>query len=135
MFPYDMTWDPQEGLIYVANSFSSSISVIKDEQSVMAEHKSKSCFLDQVLLEPNPFSHHSGLVFSIPPTERAVIIKIYNSIGQLVRVLRRDKKENAASKIVWNGRDNCGRYLSSGVYFCQICAGDQSITKQIVLVK
>jgi DNA-binding beta-propeller fold protein YncE len=134
-FPSAMIWDSQECLIYVANSFSSSISIIKDEQSIIAESNRKSLFQNQLIPEPNPFSHNSGVILKIPSSEGNTSLKIYNSIGQLVKVLHVRRQEKAGSYISWYGRDDQNRPLPAGVYFCQICKDNQNFTRKIILAR
>jgi flagellar hook assembly protein FlgD len=69
-----------------------------------------------------------------------VTITIYNVQGQLVRTLnlgRREagfyvSKENAA---YWNGRNDSGEQIASGIYFYQIKAGTFDATKRLVILK
>ena len=69
-----------------------------------------------------------------------VQIQIFDSLGQVVRVLdlgfqetgRRLSTEKAA---YWDGRNEKGEHLASGVYFYQIQAGNFSRTRKMVILK
>jgi len=64
-------------------------------------------------------------------------LKIYNAAGQLVRTLVDDMQaptQNGFSKI-WNGLNNQGQPVSSGVYFYKLATKDFSQTKKMVVLK
>jgi len=61
-------------------------------------------------------------------------LKIYNIRGQLVRKLGIDNKSGIGS-ISWDGLDNYGRKVGSGIYFYKLTAGKQKIVKKMVLMR
>jgi hypothetical protein len=83
---------------------------------------------------PNPFNTSSNIQYRIP-MEGLVILKIFNILGQDVRTLI-DKPQSAGSYVVlWDGRDDAGQELSSGVYFCRLQAGEHAQTVKMVLLR
>ena len=83
---------------------------------------------------PNPFNSETTIAFDVYEMGRATL-KIYNSLGQEIitlvdRVLNPGKK-----RIVWQGLDSNGRFVSSGVYFCEIVMGDVREVRKMVLAK
>jgi hypothetical protein len=88
---------------------------------------------------PNPFNPETWIPYKLA-NSGDVTIKIYNVQGQLVRTLnlgRREagfyvSKENAA---YWNGRNDSGEQIASGIYFYQIKAGTFDATKRLVILK
>lgn len=78
---------------------------------------------------PNPFNPVTKIHFTLPNASK-VKISVYNSIGQLVKELTDQWYEAGIYSIDFNGG-----YLSSGVYFYRIEAGDNVQTKKIVLLK
>ena len=60
---------------------------------------------------------------------------IYNILGQKVRTLVNQSLEPGEHSIVWNGTDNKGRSVASGIYFYRMKAGNYSETKKMVLKK
>jgi len=64
-----------------------------------------------------------------------VDLKVYNSTGKEVRTLINDHKNTGIYKIEWNGKNNKGEMVPSGVYFYRIVAGDLSETKKMILMK
>ena len=85
---------------------------------------------------PNPFNPTTTIKYSI--AERGqVMLKIYNAAGQLVRTLIDEEQapvQGGFSK-VWNGMNEQGQSVASGVYFYQLTAKNFSQTKKMVLLK
>ena len=65
----------------------------------------------------------------------AYIIAIYDVTGQLVRTLLDEERDQGRHETVWDGRDDNGHYVSSGVYFYQLEAGGKELTKKMILLK
>ena len=83
---------------------------------------------------PNPFNPSAtisyGLVDAAP-----VSIRIYNSRGQMVRSFEEGMKNAGSYNLTWNGDDDRGRSLSTGVYYIRMQAGNQTFNKKVVLMK
>jgi flagellar hook assembly protein FlgD len=62
-------------------------------------------------------------------------ITIYNIRGQRVRTLVDGYKVEGEHSVEWDGRDEAGNRVSSGVYFYRMRAGDISQTRRMVLMK
>ena len=60
---------------------------------------------------------------------------IYDILGRAVRRLVRDIQQPGFKMIKWNGKDNTGRNVSAGVYFCRLQAGKFQETIKIAVVK
>jgi hypothetical protein len=83
---------------------------------------------------PNPFNLSTEISFQIP-VQSKVVLKIYNAKGQLVRTLIDGKRGKGLYTIRWNGRDQSGKEVASGIYFYKLTAGDFSAMKKMVLLK
>jgi len=68
---------------------------------------------------PNPFNPETKINYNIAKATD-VKLEIYNVQGQLVRVLVNEKKVPGQYSIVWNGRNNQGQQLPSGIYLFQL---------------
>jgi hypothetical protein len=83
---------------------------------------------------PNPFNPQTTIAFSI--AERAnVRVAVYNVNGALVRTLANESRAAGAYALTWDGRDDGGRQVASGVYFYKLTAGSFTQTKKMVLLK
>ena len=83
---------------------------------------------------PNPFNPETTLNFSIHKPEH-VELKVYNIKGQLVKTLVDEKMEPGIHKVIWKGRNNNDRQVSSGVYFVKLKANSNSDIKKMILLK
>ncbi|MFC1725836.1 T9SS type A sorting domain-containing protein [candidate division KSB1 bacterium] len=84
---------------------------------------------------PNPFNMETVIEFDLPKPGNVNII-IYNELGQHVRTLVYNKQYSAGThKAVFNGRDDSGNLLSSGLYFYRIKTGNNVKTHKMVLLK
>jgi hypothetical protein len=83
---------------------------------------------------PNPFNPQCEIRYALPK-HAEVNLSVYNVLGQKVKTLV-DELQTAGFKTVhWNGKDDKGEEVSSGVYFYKLKAGDYSETKKMILLK
>ncbi|NOG98819.1 MAG: T9SS type A sorting domain-containing protein [Ignavibacteriae bacterium] len=83
---------------------------------------------------PNPFNSQTELIFKINKTG-IMQISIYNIIGEEVRSLESKELFSGNYKIVWDGKDNSGANLSSGVYLIQANFLGLSKTIKTIILK
>ncbi len=83
---------------------------------------------------PNPFNPATRIEYMLEKSCH-VSLKIYNVTGQLVRTLVDEHQKSGSSSIIWNGRDERGRRVASGVYFYRLEAGEFVTSKKIVLLR
>ncbi len=83
---------------------------------------------------PNPFNPETNIAFSMKEAG-AVTLEVYNVKGQLVRTLINDVKAAGNHTVVWNGKDNNGRSVSSGIYYYKMNTGKYSSTKKMIMMK
>ncbi len=89
---------------------------------------------------PNPFSKGSGrnpftrISFNIP-TNSHVKLEIYNIQGVLVNELINGVFSPGKYKAIWNGRNESGEIVSSGVYLYRLTANNFVLTKRMLLIK
>jgi hypothetical protein len=82
---------------------------------------------------PNPFNPFTNLSFTLPEAV-SYGLKIYNVAGQLVRSYEA-MGQVGLNVITWDGKDNAGNEVSSGVYFFKLTAGKFSATEKMVMMK
>jgi bacillopeptidase F len=86
---------------------------------------------------PNPFNPSTTIEYAIPPDPGSVPVKvtIYDLRGRVVRRLVDEPQVTGVYKIRWDGRDNVGREVGSGVYLYRIKAGSFESRRKMVLLK
>ena len=89
---------------------------------------------------PNPFNPETTIRFNvgnafIQSVSVHVSIDIYNIRGQRVKRLLDGFFDRGSHTVVWDGKDDSGRELGSGVYFYRMVAGDVVETRRMVLLK
>ena len=89
---------------------------------------------------PNPFNPETTIKYQLSePSE--VAIRIFNITGQMVKTMLEEHQPAGYQSILWDGRDDMGNHVSSGVYFYQLCARTAKLgqvyadTKKMVLVR
>ncbi|GAB4335361.1 MAG: hypothetical protein Kow0037_15200 [Calditrichia bacterium] len=83
---------------------------------------------------PNPFNPETRIRFDLP-TEERVQLEIYNVLGQRVKTLVSGRVSAGYHEVVWNGRNQQGRPVGSGIYVYRIQAGDHHAVKKMVFLK
>jgi len=84
---------------------------------------------------PNPFNNSTTLTFRMRHAAEVNLV-IYNSRGQRVCTLVGEKRDAGLHKVVWDGRDERGQIVSSGLYFCCFEVGDlYRETRKVMLLK
>ena len=83
---------------------------------------------------PNPFNPETTIEYSLDRTEE-VTLKVYAITGQLVRTLVNSAMEAGSHQVRFNGRDDFGNLLSSGVYFYQLQSAGKIATNKMILMK
>ncbi len=83
---------------------------------------------------PNPFNPSTTIEYEVKAASH-VTLKIYNSIGQEVRTLVKSHHHPGSYKVVWDGMNNAGKSVSSGVYLYRMEAGGQSAARKMIFLK
>jgi hypothetical protein len=84
---------------------------------------------------PNPFNPSTKIQFAIPKNEKVSVI-VYDIMGQEVKRLIDHELLNPGKYTVeWNGTDNFGKKVTSGIYFARMTAGQYQFTRKMNLAK
>ena len=83
---------------------------------------------------PNPFNPGTTIPFSLP-SDGTASLAIYDVSGRMVRTLVAEPKTAGEHVASWNGRDDGGSLVASGVYLVRIEAGGQAATRKILFLK
>jgi hypothetical protein len=83
---------------------------------------------------PNPFNPATTIAYAIPVSNH-VSLKVINLLGQTVRTLVDRHTTAGTYKVVWDGRDEAGRTVPSGIYFYRMESSHFRQVKKVMLVK
>jgi len=83
---------------------------------------------------PNPFNPTTTITYQIPQAGR-VTLKIYNMLGQVVRILVDAEVAAGLHAVTWDGRDGKGEQVASGVYLYQLRGGETLMTRKMLFAK
>ncbi|HPR17739.1 MAG TPA: M1 family aminopeptidase [Candidatus Cloacimonadota bacterium] len=85
---------------------------------------------------PNPFNPSTTISFNLPQTALSATIEIYNLKGQKVKTFTNHPiTQSSNHQIVWDGTDENGKSVSSGIYFCNLKTNDYQISRKMLLLK
>ena len=87
---------------------------------------------------PNPFNPVTTIRFDIPAMGVGLVdikLAIYNSLGQLIKTIYKDKLSPGSYEVQWDGRTDFGNNAPSGIYFAIFKADGYSQTRKLVLLK
>lgn len=83
---------------------------------------------------PNPFNPTTNISFLVPVNTRARI-EIYNVLGELIAVPFDDAVQAGEHQVVWNGRNQNGESVASGIYLYKLVSNSYSETRKMMLLK
>ncbi len=83
---------------------------------------------------PNPFNPSTMIQYELPQASH-VRLAIYNLLGERVRTLVDAKESAGVKRVTWDGRNERGERVSSGVYVYRLEAGEFKMAKRLVLMK
>ena len=86
---------------------------------------------------PNPFNSQTKIIYQVPENleNRIIRISIYDNLGRLVTILKESKNSAGKHSIYWNGINELGHQVPSGIYFYRVSIGTFSETKKMVLIQ
>jgi len=124
-----------DGVPALADTTRTDITVT-DVTEVAGEEDELTLPLSRYLAQnyPNPFSATTTITYGlIAPTR--VTLSIYDIRGALVRRLKEETVPAGRHRVTWDGRDERGHRVASGMYFCRLEAGDFSETRRMIIVR
>jgi hypothetical protein len=83
---------------------------------------------------PNPFNPETKIVFNLPE-EGNVKLEIYNIKGQKVKILLDCYMSPGRSEMIWNGKDDNGKAVGSGIYFYKLQTPSKLYVRKCMLLK
>ena len=84
---------------------------------------------------PNPFNPMTRLAFDVERDDVTVFLDVFDVLGRHVRSLVAERREVGRQYVEWDGRDDAGRSLASGVYVARLQAAENMQTQRMVLIR
>jgi len=84
---------------------------------------------------PNPFNPSTTITFTLSDTHENISLSIYNIKGQKVRSFDHLKSPSGSFCVTWDGRDDSGQQVTTGIYFLQLNYDGPVLIKKMLLLK
>lgn len=85
-------------------------------------------------IQPNPTFGRATLTYAATPGT-VIRARIYTATGRLVREISRAAAESGEGSLAWDGRDSVNRPVGSGVYLCELSAGDMAVQRKFTVLR
>lgn len=122
----------------MADNFEVGVQQTRNEQSFpVSVNETMDSMPSQFVLNqnyPNPFNSSTRIAFKLPHSSN-VELKIIDLNGRVVKTLMNETRDAGAHDIVWNGKNEFGEDVPSGVYLYQLRTDEFSTAKKLLLVK
>jgi len=102
-------------------------------RSILVEETSPAQFA-LLVNYPNPFNPSTTISFTLPSPSRAEL-DVYSITGQRIRTLVSGIQSSGKHSILWDGRDDSGKAVSSGVYLSRLVMGKKVAVGRMLLLK
>lgn len=131
-----------DAVAYVPIFKEKCFQVAASEVTGVEEENSEKIFeFDLKQNYPNPFNAQTAIRFAVHSKQSTVngpirlTLTIYNILGQKVTTLLDQKKSSGEYRVLWDGKDETGEDVASGIYLYRLSAGDVTLTKKMVLLR
>jgi len=123
--------------VVVANARSNNVSVLLGNgDGTFPGTGVEEGFRPSLSLEgPNPFTSEVAMAYAVPSAGAEVLLTLHDVAGRCVRTLVDGHRAAGDYRAVWDGRDDRGYSVASGVYFCRAEIGEWRETEKVVFVR
>jgi hypothetical protein len=83
---------------------------------------------------PNPFNPSTKIAFELPEASKVKLV-IYDALGRELRTLTDEEHPAGYIELVWDGRNDGGTAISSGIYFFRLSAAKWNSVKKMILLR
>jgi len=128
---FDIELDTDGSLWFGTNA---GVSRLTDASSVIADISTERDYRLSIKSYPNPFNMRANIKFTLPRSGQ-VSISIYNVRGQLVRTLLRGQFLQGLNTVYWDGTNDRGIPVQSGIYFVTLSSSGVTKTLKLILAK
>jgi hypothetical protein len=107
-----------------------SYTDVNDQENPLALPKEFALFQNY----PNPFNPQTNIEYALPKASQVNLV-VYNILGQKVRTLVDNFETAGLKKVIWDGKDERGNEIPSGIYFYKLKTANYSQTKKMIVLK
>jgi len=111
------------------------IRIAPDTMGVMENPGSAGGIIENIRLTPNPFYDQVRVDLAVPIIRQEVTVYIYDASGCVVRNISFCTSDKSMATVYWDGCDDAGKSLASGVYFITVDVWEKRIAKKILLIR
>ena len=129
---WGLTYDPA-GYLWVSNPLTDSLYMISSPEVVAESPGMGTTMLTLSQNAPNPFLDRTRVSFSLE-REGPVSLHVFDVRGAQVRALVEGHRTAGVHRTTWDGTDDGGNRMSSGVYFYRLKTKDGQLTQRMILL-
>jgi hypothetical protein len=119
-----------DAAVFSRLAFSSTVTAVED----FADNQPLPARFELLQNYPNPFNPETVIKYQVAH-KRPLEVAIFNLLGQKVRVLVEAVQAPGSYEVRWDGLDNLGRRVSSGVYVYQLKAGEFTQARKMIFLQ
>lgn len=108
------------------------VGTVVDEETIKGQSLPSEYALGQNY--PNPFNSETNISYQLPKSGM-LVLKIYNVLGQEIRALSDSPQVAGFHSVIWDGRDECGKQSTSGIYIYILKSGHFTQTRKMLLIQ
>jgi hypothetical protein len=109
---------------------SGNITSIEEEKGFVNILQAFSLFQNY----PNPFNPATTIKYHLPKSAYTTL-KVYNTMGEKINTLVEERQVSGEYTINWDGKDNRGRAVASGIYILELQSGRFKQSRRMILLK
>ena len=113
--------DAQNGILYLKGYLPTKQATIPDKISLSQNY-------------PNPFNPETQINFAIPKFS-SMKVEVFNVLGQKIKTLVNGEYQAGEYRVIWDGTNQDGEKVSSGVYLYRLQIGSQTQSRKMILTK
>jgi photosystem II stability/assembly factor-like uncharacterized protein len=121
---------------WVAGGNGTILKITNNEAYIKEDKDQTNLHAQNTLLQnqPNPFNSKTRIYYTVL-NKAFVEISIYNTLGQLVKTLVNEEQQRGNHCVLWDGKDNSGRFVAAGSYYYLLKTEGVALNKKMLLLK
>jgi hypothetical protein len=117
----DLNWFPAKKALWLTTDVEEAARVIPSAYLLLQNY-------------PNPFNPTTTIEYQITKPANVSLV-IFNLLGQKIKTLVQKNQPSGVYRVQWDGRDQSGNVIVSGVYLYQLQIGNETLTRKMIMIK